>query len=69
MAIRNDRMGQSWLLPPAVTDLIPEDHICNLVVAVVKSVDVREVEEVQVQTRQSCISTKDAAETGGTGVY
>jgi hypothetical protein len=45
MAIRNDRMGQSWLLPPAVTDLIPEDHICNLVVAVVKSVAVREAEK------------------------
>ena len=26
MAIRNDKRGQSWLLPPSVSDLIQVDH-------------------------------------------
>ncbi|MDI6886549.1 MAG: IS1182 family transposase [archaeon] len=45
MAIRDDKMGQSWLLPPAVSDLIPVDHICHLVVAIVNSIDISEVEK------------------------
>jgi len=45
MAIRNDKMGQSWLLPPSVSDLIPVDHICYLVIAIVNSIDVSELEE------------------------
>ena len=45
MAIKSDKMGQSWLLPPAVSDLIPVDHICYLVIAIVNSMDVSEVEK------------------------
>ena len=30
---------QSWLLPPAIDDLIPEDHICFLVEALVEAQD------------------------------
>lgn len=45
MAIREDRIGQSWLFPPCITDFIPEDHICNLVVAVVDNVDVSDIEK------------------------
>ncbi|GAH29479.1 unnamed protein product [marine sediment metagenome] len=45
MAIRDDKMGQSWLLPPAVSDRIPVDHICYLVAATVNSMDVSEVEK------------------------
>ena len=45
MVIRSDKMGQSWILPPAVTDLIPEDHICHLVVAVVNSIDISGAEQ------------------------
>ena len=45
MAIRDDKMGQSWLLPLSVTDLIPVDHICYLVIAIVNSIDVSELEE------------------------
>ena len=45
MAIRDDKMGQSWLLPLSVTDLIPVDHICYLVSAIVNSIDVSELEE------------------------
>lgn len=45
MAIREDRIGQSWLFPPCITDFISEDHICNLVVAVVDNVDVSDIEK------------------------
>ena len=40
MAVRSDKMGQSWLLPPAVSDLIPVDPICYLVIAMVNGIDV-----------------------------
>ncbi len=45
MAIQTDRIGQSWLFPPRITDFIPEDHICNLVVAVVNSLSIWNVEK------------------------
>jgi transposase len=30
---------QAWLLPPAIEDLIPEDHLCFLVEALVDAQD------------------------------
>jgi len=45
MAIRSDKIGQSWLLPLAVSELVPEDHICNLVEVVVDNMDVGEIEQ------------------------
>ena len=45
MAIKSDKIGQSWLLPPDIRDLIPVDHICYLVVAIVNSIDMSEVEK------------------------
>jgi len=45
MAIQTDRIGQSWLFPPQIMDFIPEDHICNLVVAVVNSLNIWNVEK------------------------
>jgi transposase len=45
MTVREDKIGQSWLLPPSVSDLIPVDHICYLVIAIVNSIDVSEIEE------------------------
>jgi transposase len=45
MTVREDKIGQSWLFPPCIADFIPEDHICNLVVAVVSCIDVSEIEE------------------------
>jgi len=44
MAIRTDRIGQSWLFPPRITDFIPENHICNLVVAIVNLVNIKDIE-------------------------
>jgi hypothetical protein len=41
MAIRDDRLGQSLLLPLNVAELIPKDHICKLVIAVVDMLDIR----------------------------
>jgi transposase len=45
MAIREDKIGQSWLFPPCITDFIPVDHICNLIVALVDSIDVSGIEK------------------------
>jgi transposase len=45
MTVREDKIGQSWLFPPCIADLIDENHICNLVVAVVSCIDVSEIEE------------------------
>lgn len=45
MTIREDKIGQSWLFPPSITDLIPVDHICNLIVVLVAGIDVSGIEE------------------------
>ena len=45
MVMRPNKLGQSWLLPPGINELVPKDHICNLVVAVVEGVDVSEIEK------------------------
>jgi len=45
MTVREDKMGQSWLFPPSIADLIDENHICNLVAVVVARVDVSGVEK------------------------
>lgn len=45
MAIRDDRLGQSLLLPLNVAELIPRDQICRLVIAVVDKLDMRQAEE------------------------
>jgi len=30
---------QSWLLPPSIEDLIPEDHVCFLIDSIVDALD------------------------------
>jgi transposase len=45
MAMRNDNMGQSKILPLDISELIPVDHICYLVIAIVDSIDVSDVEK------------------------
>jgi transposase len=39
MAYIQSQSGQSWLLPPSLEDLIPEDHICYLIESLVDSLD------------------------------
>lgn len=39
MAYIESQREQSWLLPPSIEDLIPEDHICFLVESLVDSLD------------------------------
>jgi len=41
MALREDKMGQCQALPTSIRDLIPDDHIVNLVIAVVNTVDLK----------------------------
>jgi len=42
MALREDKRGQTIFLNPR--DMIPKDHICNLVVAIVDNVNVSDIE-------------------------
>lgn len=44
MVFYTDLKGQSWLFPPNIQDMIPDDHICHLVDAVVDSMDLKELE-------------------------
>lgn len=39
MAYIESYKGQTWLLPPSIEDLIPDDHICFLVEGLVDSMD------------------------------
>jgi transposase len=39
MAYIQSYKGQSWLLPPSIEDLIPDDHVCFLVEGLVDSLD------------------------------
>lgn len=41
MAYIQSHKGQSWLLPPSIEDLIPDDHICFLVEGLVDSLEYR----------------------------
>lgn len=41
MAYIESYKGQTWLLPPSIEDLIPDDHICFLVEGLVDSMDYR----------------------------
>ena len=43
MAIREDKIGQTIFFKPE--DMVPEGHICNLVIAIVNKVDVSGIEE------------------------
>jgi len=69
MAVREDNLWQSWLFPPCISDFIPGDHICNLVVAVVSCIDVSEIEAKYRDQpgNPAYVSTADAASTAGAG--
>jgi len=50
MALREDKMGQCQLLPTSIKDLIPDDHIVNLCIAVVNTIDISEIDERYMDT-------------------
>ncbi|MEG3225322.1 MAG: hypothetical protein BME94_07365 [Methanobacteriales archaeon Met13] len=45
MALREDKLGQTWLIPPSINELIPENHICHLIVSLVDNLDFSSVDE------------------------
>lgn len=50
MALRKDKMGQCQVLPTSIKDLIPDNHIVNLVITVIKCMDLGEIEEKYMDT-------------------
>ena len=45
MALREDRIGQTWLVPRRVTDFIPEDHVCYFIANVAEEVDFEKINQ------------------------
>ena len=44
MVFYRDLKGQSWLLPPDIRDMIPQEHICRLVDMVMDGLDLSDLE-------------------------
>ncbi len=51
MALREDRIGQTWLVPRRVTDFIPEDHVCYFIANLVEEIDFQDIEQKYRYTR------------------
>jgi len=45
MALREDKFGQTWLIPPSIDELVPENHICHLIAALMDNLDFSDIEE------------------------
>lgn len=45
MALREDRIGQTWLVPRRVTDFIPENHVCYFIANLVEELDFRRIDQ------------------------
>jgi len=45
MALKEDRIGQTWLVPRRVTDFIPGNHICYFIANLVEELDFREIDQ------------------------
>ena len=43
MAVQEDKIGQSWLFPQCTNIFIPENHIYNIIVAIIASIDISKV--------------------------
>ena len=44
MALREDGLGQTWLVPRRVIDFIPENHICFYIINLVEELDFKKTE-------------------------
>ncbi|MDH7518091.1 MAG: IS1182 family transposase [Candidatus Thermoplasmatota archaeon] len=51
MALREDRIGQTWLMPKRLTDFIPENHICYFIANLVEELDFKEIDRKYRYTR------------------
>jgi len=45
MALREDKLCQTWLILPIIDELIPENHICHLIVVLVDKLDFSSTDE------------------------
>ena len=45
MALREDRIGQTWLVPRRVMDFIPENHICYFIANLVEELDFKKIDQ------------------------
>ena len=44
MALQEDKIGQTWLVPRRVTEFIPETHICYFITNLVEELDFKEID-------------------------
>lgn len=51
MALREDRIGQTCLVPRRVTDFIPENHVCYFITNLVGELDFHKIEQKYKYTR------------------
>jgi transposase len=45
MALREDRIGQTWLVPKRVTNFIPENHVCYFIATIAEKVDFEKINQ------------------------
>lgn len=51
MALKEDRIGQTWLVPKRLIDFIPENHICYFIANLVEELDFKKIEQKYMHTR------------------
>ena len=51
MALREDRIGQTWLVPRRVINFIPDDHICFFIANLVEGLDFKKNERKHKYTK------------------
>jgi len=51
MALKEDRIGQTFLVPKRLTDFIPENHICYFIANLVEELDFKQIDQKYRHTR------------------
>jgi len=51
VALKEDRIGQTWLVPQRLIDFIPEKHICYFIANLVEEVDFKKIDQKYWHTR------------------
>ncbi len=51
MVLREDRIGQTWLVPKRLTDFIPENHIAYFIANLVEELDFKDIDRKYMYTR------------------